>query len=52
MEHAEIDQRLKGIMREIHQQCTERGTDSDGRVIYVRGANLASFKRLADAMGL
>ena len=48
--HAEVDQRLKGIMREIHQQCTEWGTNSDGRVNYVRGANLAGFKRLADAM--
>lgn len=48
--HAEVDQRLKGIMQGIHQQCTEWGTESDGRVNYVRGANLAGFKRLADAM--
>jgi glutamate dehydrogenase (NADP+) len=36
-------------MREIHEQCVEWGTENDG-VNYVKGANLASFKRVADAM--
>jgi glutamate dehydrogenase (NADP+) len=48
--HAEVDERLRGIMSGIHQQCAEWGTDDDGRVNYVRGANLAGFKRIADAM--
>jgi glutamate dehydrogenase (NADP+) len=45
----EVDMRLRGIMREIHQQCIEWGTEDD-EVNYVNGANLASFKRIADAM--
>jgi glutamate dehydrogenase (NADP+) len=36
-------------MCEIHRQCVEWGTDTNG-VNYVKGANLASFKRVADAM--
>lgn len=48
--HAEVDERLRGIMGEIHQQCADWGADDDGRVNYVRGANLAGFKRIADAM--
>jgi glutamate dehydrogenase (NADP+) len=46
----EVDERLRGIMSDIHRQCAEWGTDDDGRVNYVRGANLAGFKRIADAM--
>lgn len=45
----EVDERLRGIMSGIHQQCVEWGTDNGG-VNYVRGANLAGFKRVADAM--
>jgi glutamate dehydrogenase (NADP+) len=45
----EVDQRLKGIVREIHRQCVECGT-GNGAVNYVKGANIAGFKRLADAM--
>ena len=37
-------------MSGIHRQCVEWGTGPDGRVSYVRGANLAGFKRIADAM--
>jgi len=48
--HAEVDQRLRDIMSGIHRQCVEWGTGPDGRVSYVRGANLAGFKRIADAM--
>ena len=46
----EVDQRLRGIMAGIHAQCAEWGTGADGRINYVRGANLAGFKRVADAM--
>ena len=46
----EVDERLRGIMKGIHSQCVEWGSDGDGRVNYVRGANLAGFKRVADAM--
>ncbi len=45
----EVDERLQEIMKEIHEKCVEWGTDDDA-VDYVKGANLASFKRLADAM--
>lgn len=45
----EVDQRLQGIMSEIHRQCVQWGT-SNGAVDYVKGANLAGFKRIADAM--
>lgn len=45
----EVDERLRDIMSDIHGQCIEWGTDGD-TVDYVKGANLASFKRLADAM--
>lgn len=45
----EVDQRLRGIMKEIHQRCVEEGTLGD-RVDYVRGANLGGFKRVADAL--
>ena len=46
----EVDRRLQEIMAGIHEQCTQWGTDEVGRVNYVRGANLAGFKRVADAM--
>ncbi len=36
-------------MREIHDQCVEYGDDGD-RADYVRGANLAGFVKVADAM--
>jgi glutamate dehydrogenase (NADP+) len=45
----EIDERLQRIMRRIHEQCVEQG-QSNGRVDYVRGANVAGFKKVADAM--
>jgi glutamate dehydrogenase (NADP+) len=44
-----VDQQLREIMDRIHEQCVEWGGD-DERVDYVRGANLAGFKRVADAM--
>lgn len=48
--HEEVDRRLRGIMRGVHQQRVDWGTKGNGRVDYVRGANLAGFKRLGDAM--
>ncbi len=47
--HDEVDQRLRTIMSGIHRQCVEWGSEN-GAVNYVRGANLAGFKRIADAM--
>ena len=46
----EVDQRLKGIMREIHEKCCIDGTDADGFVNYVRGANIAGFRKVGDAL--
>jgi glutamate dehydrogenase (NADP+) len=46
----QVDERLQGIMADIHAQCVEWGEDDDGPVDYVRGANLAGFKHVADAM--
>jgi glutamate dehydrogenase (NADP+) len=45
----EVDTRLKGIMRDIHQKCVQYGRE-DGRTNYVKGANLAGFVKVADAM--
>jgi glutamate dehydrogenase (NADP+) len=47
--HAEVDQRLQGIMHEIHRRCVECG-QRDGQVDYIDGANLSGFKKVADAM--
>ncbi len=46
----EVDQRLQGIMRNIHEQCVTYGTTSNGVVNYVQGANLGGFVKVADAM--
>jgi len=45
----EVDDRLQTIMREIHRKCLRYG-EEDGRVNYVRGANIAGFIKVADAM--
>ena len=45
----EVDQRLKSIISEIHARCVEHGHHA-GRVNYVNGANIAGFKKVADAM--
>jgi glutamate dehydrogenase (NADP+) len=47
---AEVEQRLKMIMQSIHQACVQHGTEPDGFVNYVRGANIAGFTKVADAM--
>ena len=46
----EVDERLKEIMSNIHDSCTQYGKDEDGFVDYVRGANIAGFVKVADAM--
>ncbi len=45
----EVDARLKGIMESIHTACVEHGTEN-GQVDYVKGANIAGFIKVADAM--
>ncbi|MCB0474526.1 MAG: glutamate dehydrogenase, partial [Flavobacteriaceae bacterium] len=45
----EVDERLKKIMKDIHDSCIKHGKD-DGFVDYVRGANIAGFVKVADAM--
>lgn len=46
----EVDEKLKQIMSEIHNACLEYGTEEDGYVNYVKGANIAGFVKVADAM--
>ena len=46
----EVDARLKDIMEDIHESCIEYGKDEDGFVDYVKGANIAGFVKVADAM--
>ena len=46
----EVDEKLKGIMANIHARCVEYGTEPDGYINYVKGANIAGFMKVADAM--
>lgn len=46
----EVDQRLHGIMKSIHASCVKYGAREDGTIDYVKGANLAGFVKVADAM--
>jgi len=46
----EVDSKLHNIMLSIHQQCVEFGKVDDGYVDYVKGANIAGFVKVADAM--
>jgi glutamate dehydrogenase (NADP+) len=46
----EVDERLKNIMLASHASCVKYGTDKDGYVDYVKGANIAGFVKVADAM--
>ncbi|KAF1690018.1 NADP-specific glutamate dehydrogenase [Pseudoxanthomonas koreensis] len=48
--HAEIDERLHAIMKDIHANCVRHGKRRDGSVNYVDGANIAGFVKVADAM--
>ncbi len=47
---AEVDEKLHGIMNDIHAACVQYGKDGDGYVDYVKGANIAGFVKVADAM--
>ena len=46
----EVDKRLFDIMANIHENCVENGATADGYVNYVNGANIAGFRKVADAM--
>ena len=46
----EVDQQLKRIMADIHEACVKYGTEADGYVNYVKGANVAGFIKVAEAM--
>ena len=46
----EVDNKLKEIMSNIHNACIEYGNDGNGYVDYVKGANIAGFVKVADAM--
>ena len=47
---AEVDEKLHAIMHGIHAQCVKYGTESDGYINYVKGANIAGFMKVAHAM--
>ena len=49
-DRAEVDRHLHSIMERIHEKCVEEGTQKDGSVDYVAGANIAGFKKVAKAM--
>jgi len=46
----EVDNKLHNIMRDIHAQCVKYGTEEDGYVNYMKGANIAGFLKVAEAM--
>ena len=46
----EVDEKLHYIMHSIHEQCVKYGKQSDGYIDYVRGANVAGFMKVANAM--
>ena len=46
----EVDEKLKDIMLNIHNSCIEYGKQDDGYIDYVKGANIAGFVKVADAM--
>jgi glutamate dehydrogenase (NADP+) len=46
----EVDQKLHTIMKDIHEACKRYGTLDDGYIDYVKGANIAGFVKVADAM--
>lgn len=47
---AEVDAKLRQIMEGIHRQCVKYGTEKDGFINYVKGANIAGFMKVARAM--
>ena len=48
--HAEVDERLHVIMKDIHENCVRHGKRADGTINYVDGANIGGFVKVADAM--
>lgn len=46
----EVDAKLHYIMKSIHEQCVKYGTQEDGTIDYVKGANIAGFMKVATAM--
>lgn len=46
----EVDEKLHGIMNNIHDNCVKYGTQADGYINYVKGANVAGFLKVAKAM--
>ena len=46
----EVDEKLHSIMNDIHESCVKYGKQKDGYVDYVKGANIAGFVKVADAM--
>ena len=46
----EVDDYLKRIMNDIHENCVKYGTQADGYINYVKGANVAGFMKVASAM--
>ncbi|MCQ2398146.1 MAG: glutamate dehydrogenase, partial [Sphaerochaetaceae bacterium] len=49
-EAAEVDKNLHTIMKNIFEACVREGKEADGYVNYVKGANIAGFKKVAEAM--
>ncbi len=47
---AEVDEKLHYIMHNIHDQCVKYGKEPDGYIDYVKGANIAGFMKVANAM--
>ena len=45
-----VNDRLHGIMNSIHEDCVENGMEAGGYINYVNGANIAGFRKVADAM--
>ena len=46
----EVDAKLQGIMASIHRACIEFGTEPDGYINYMKGANIAGFMKVARSM--
>ena len=46
----EVDEKLHQIMINIHATCVKYGTEADGKINYVKGANIGGFIKVADAM--
>ena len=47
---AQVDEKLQQMMTDIHENCVKYGKEADGYINYVKGANIAGFIKVADAM--